>query len=404
MADDFSPQQLAKMSTQELLSLSNQMKERIRNADWQRVVADLQNSGHIHTFHDSAPPLLQRFLKLEIDLDAELERQSLNAPLMSSIALDPKRPRGERRQVATLTSQDGGAQMQFEVYPTYNTTLVAFTIKNMLTMRFNLAEVNLDERAIFLELMRREEGMTILWTPERWEQDYLIFTRRQLFTRVYAFSPHFEAKARLTSESTGALVDWLERSWFPRSKERRRKRNTQQMLAMVPEDKLGLPDVEATLLHGPSSEDEPLLHVIKILNEMAMLPPEQRDTLRQRVSEEDKILVNRIYRVLDQHNDDKNNLLRMELEPQIEALDRVWAKIQVLRNPTKAQPPAPSTSNKADPTGAPAQAHARDTDLTPPAALSDAQANKTADAETASDDVNEETPEEQATEDSNLTW
>src|SRR5262245_52142125 len=94
MSDRLSADKLATMSNDELAEVSSQITGRLNNQDWQNIVRDLQVSGHIHTVYDSAPPILQRFLKLEMDLDKELVRRIGNAPLMSTIKLEPQRPRG----------------------------------------------------------------------------------------------------------------------------------------------------------------------------------------------------------------------------------------------------------------------------------------------------------------------
>lgn len=231
--DELSTEELAKLTTSELVEMSSQVREQIQNEDWQRLVNDLRTSGHIHLFRESAPPLLQRFLKLEIDLAEELRQIAPAAPLLSSIVLAPPRPRGdERRLVATLSSQDTGAVMQVEIFPEHDRTVFGFTIKNMLTFRFNLPHLDQNERQAYLEDMRREHGFTVLWTRERWEHDYLIFVKQEFFTRVFAYAASFEATARLTNEVTGQLLDWLERCWFPRHRDRRRSKRSTQFLSL----------------------------------------------------------------------------------------------------------------------------------------------------------------------------
>lgn len=246
MTDELSPEKLAKLSSSELAEVSAEMKQRLQNEDWRKMLHDLQQSGHIHTFHDDAPPVLQRFLKLEIDLEQELARQSSGSPLMSTLRLDPRRPRGdERRLVALMESQDSGATMKVEVHPNYDTTAVSFSVGNMLTLRYALTRIDAEERQAFLEMARRDTGLCVLWTAERWQDDYIILVKGEFFSRLYAFSQHHEATARMSAEVVGSLTDWLERCWFPRDRGRRVKRTTQMLSALV---------VDPALAEGEASQ------------------------------------------------------------------------------------------------------------------------------------------------------
>ncbi|HLA44066.1 MAG TPA: hypothetical protein VJZ27_11555, partial [Aggregatilineales bacterium] len=185
MDDKLSADILANLSNNELVKISHQITGRLHNEDWQKVVHDLRTSGHIHTFRESAPPMLQRFLRLEIDLDEELSKQGAAAPLMSAVSLKPRRPRGdEQRLVAEMSGQDAGATVHVEVYPENDLTLFLFGLEHMLTLRFRLPKLDLDERRQYLDLMHRDDGIVILWTRERWERDYLVFIKQEFFTRV----------------------------------------------------------------------------------------------------------------------------------------------------------------------------------------------------------------------------
>jgi hypothetical protein len=227
MNELLSVDKLARMNNDELVDVARKITGRLNNEDWQQLVYDLRVSGHIHAYMETAPLLLQRFLKLEIDLDRELSKRSAAAPLLSSLSLNPRRPRAEDRQLlAEISSQDRAAAMNVEIDPQADITDFSFTVRSMLTLRFSLRNLDKSEQQVFLENARREAGITFLWSRERWEQDYLIFIRQEYFSRVYAFSRNTEATARLTTQAVGDFVDWLERCWFPRGK--RRSRRTQE--------------------------------------------------------------------------------------------------------------------------------------------------------------------------------
>jgi hypothetical protein len=259
MNDKLSADKLVSLSNKELAQIARDITGRLHNQDWQQVVADLKLTGHIHTFRESAPPFLQKFLKLEADLDGELAKQASAAPLMSTISLDPRRPKGdEPRVMALLASQDEGSHMRLEIHPSYEMTSVAFSVKSMLTLRFNLPNLDVDERYTFLDMLRRDQGISFLWTPDRWERDFLIFIKREFFTRVYAFSSGNEATARLTTEVIGTLTDWLEKAWFPRTRRRQTKRATQALSALNPAT-LGLSEsVAAAITETPIITSVPI--------------------------------------------------------------------------------------------------------------------------------------------------
>jgi hypothetical protein len=85
----------------------------------------------------------------------------------------------------------------------------------MLSFRFHLDVVPLEERQDWVELLHRTSGITFLWTNRRWEQDFLIFVVREHFARVYAFSAQrFEASARITLDTLDKLLNWFEKHWL----------------------------------------------------------------------------------------------------------------------------------------------------------------------------------------------
>jgi hypothetical protein len=93
---------------------------------------------------------------------------------------------------------------------------VTFTLYSSLALHFTLNALEDAYRSRWLDLMRRENGITFLWTRERWEQPYLIFVVREYFVRLYAFSPSgVEAAVRITPDVITALLDWLGELWFP---------------------------------------------------------------------------------------------------------------------------------------------------------------------------------------------
>lgn len=162
-----------------------------------------------------APWTLQQFFNGEIDLDVELASRFKSMPVMSTIRF---RGLGSRtgRAVATLSTQDGAAQVIVDADQSTRVVQMSFTFGSMLTLRFVMNELNDTDRTRWLELMRRQEGgLAFLWGPSRWESDYLICISRKYFTNLYAFSPHnFEAAIRMTPDVADQLLDWLEGFWL----------------------------------------------------------------------------------------------------------------------------------------------------------------------------------------------
>jgi hypothetical protein len=163
-----------------------------------------------------APPpwTLQQFFDGEIDLDVELASRFDNMPVMSTIRTRGLGTRSERG-VATLATQDGGAQVIFDADAQSKTVQMSFTYGSMLTLRFKLGDLSDVDRSRWLELMQREQGgLAFLWGPSRWEKDYVICISRKYFTNFYAFSPHnFEAAVRMTPQVLKKLLAWLDGFW-----------------------------------------------------------------------------------------------------------------------------------------------------------------------------------------------
>lgn len=198
---------------EELIKLTRELTQRITNADRQRLALELRESGHSRIVQNQGPISLQQFFRGEIDLDTELARRFAQAPLLSDITT--QKPTVQRRASSILTSQDGSAMLTFDLHVQTGVLEAIFTLHSMLSLRFDLGNIPPAERHRWLGLMRRNSGITFLWTKERWENDYMIFVVRENFARVYAFSTgQFEAGVRITLDVLGKLIDWLEMHWL----------------------------------------------------------------------------------------------------------------------------------------------------------------------------------------------
>jgi hypothetical protein len=204
----------------DLIRLTREFTRRITNQDRQRLALDLRASGHQRSIQSTAPIPLQQFFSGEIDLDAELSDRFLHAPLMPHVRFTAQPGAPLRHQAtAVFSCQDDSMLMSIDA-PTAQgpdaSLEFTFSLLGALALRFRLDPLLEADRHLWLDLMRRENGIAFLWTRERWEAPYLIFVVREGFARVYAFSPHgFEAAARMTPDMVQAMVNWLERLWFP---------------------------------------------------------------------------------------------------------------------------------------------------------------------------------------------
>lgn len=204
----------------ELIRIAREFTRRITNQDRQRLGLDLRESGHSRSLRITAPITLQQFFSGEIDLDSDLSRRFMNAPLLSYFRLLTESGEASTRQAtAIVCSNDDAAIMTVDAHTIRGQEAAlefTFTLQSTLALRFRLPSLMATDRSRWLELMRRANGIAFLWTRERWEQPYLIFVVREYFARLYAFSPHgFEAAVRMTPDMVIALVDWLEGLWFP---------------------------------------------------------------------------------------------------------------------------------------------------------------------------------------------
>jgi hypothetical protein len=190
---------------------------RITSQDRQRLLRDLGGTGSLRrSVRISQSPLtLKQFLRGEIDLDTELARRFARAPLMATIHRSPQDTRPASRSIAMLTTQDQSAMLTIDVYNEDEVTEATFTLSHMLALRFRLSNLTDYDRRRWLDLMRRNAGVSFLWNSRRWEDDYVIFVVRPHYIRLYAFSPRqLEASVRITHPVMRQLIDWLEIRWF----------------------------------------------------------------------------------------------------------------------------------------------------------------------------------------------
>lgn len=220
IAADFTATSLEELPAEQLIRLTRDFIRRVTNEDRQRLALDLRVSGHQRTLR-SAPPMLQRFIAGETDLDEELARRYVHTPLLSHVRFLPAPGEPVRRQTsAYFSSQDDSALLTVGAPVGGKNGAVVeftFTLMSMVGLAFRIDPLTVEERRRWLELVRRENGVTVLWTRARWENPYAIFVVRDHFARIYAFAPTgFEAAARLTPDMLNALTDWLETVWFSR--------------------------------------------------------------------------------------------------------------------------------------------------------------------------------------------
>jgi acyl-CoA synthetase (AMP-forming)/AMP-acid ligase II len=208
----------------ELIRMTREFTRRINNQDRHRLGVDLRESGHSRSLTISAPITLQQFFSGEIDLDTDLARRFLNAPLLShSRFIRSGRQPGQRQETAIFSTNDDSFFLTVDSYqegdsPDSQAVMLefTFTMVSALALRFRLTPLTNSDRSRWLDLMDRASGIAFLWTRDRWEKPYLIFVVREHFARLYAFSPTgIEAAARMTPDMISGMLDWLEGMWFP---------------------------------------------------------------------------------------------------------------------------------------------------------------------------------------------
>ncbi|MCA9906105.1 MAG: hypothetical protein KC547_19750 [Anaerolineae bacterium] len=174
-----------------------------------------RSSQSLRTDGLDVPWMVSQFLHGDGDLHTELAQRYPNQPLMSLFSSRVSNT-ASQHGFATLSTQDGWANIIVEVDgSTYNTTF-AFSMASMLTLRFDLVSLSDLDRTQWLEqVVRGQQKVNILWGKMRWRSDYMIWSQRPHYTNIYAFSQqhHIEAAARLTPDVTGALIEWLGQHW-----------------------------------------------------------------------------------------------------------------------------------------------------------------------------------------------
>lgn len=231
---------------EELLRQTRAFTERITNEDRQRLALELKGS-HQPTIQSRAPITIQQFLAGEIDLGSELGTRFAGSPLLSDIALSPKRPDPTRRHFAAImTSQDKAAMVSIDVRA--NGGLEAtFTYESMLSLRFDFGILEEHEKVRWLDLVKRKSGVAFLWGKERWEKDYMILVMREQFARVYAFSTHrFEAAVRITPDVMGKWLDWLQVFWIKGAAKESLTKRVEEALSKPKSDVAALPETTMT--------------------------------------------------------------------------------------------------------------------------------------------------------------
>jgi hypothetical protein len=157
---------------------------------------------------------ISRALSGEGDLHTDLAQRYPNQPLMSLFSTRTIEGRSPRA-IASLAAQDGSASLHVEIDPNSRALQCAYTLGSMLTLRFDLAHLSELDCVGWVEQMRQgQDRPTLLWGKQRWRADYLIWSVREHYTNLYAFSPlHIEAAARLTPTLTKRLVLWMTEHW-----------------------------------------------------------------------------------------------------------------------------------------------------------------------------------------------
>lgn len=196
---------------EELVRLTREFTSRITNEDRQRLTLELNEGGR--PSHTAAPYLLNQFFAGKISLDYELTRRFPNAPLLSSGSFTPAPGKQGRAGWAQLKAQDEAATLTLDLRGADGSFDASFGLGSMVGVNFEIGAIADVQRIRFLDQLRRANGISILWTRERWERDYMIFVVRERFVRLYAFGGRFEAACRLAPDVLEQLVTWLAGFW-----------------------------------------------------------------------------------------------------------------------------------------------------------------------------------------------
>ncbi len=266
---------------EDLIRMTREFTRRITDEDRQRLGLDLRESGHSRSLQVSAPITLQQFFTGKIDLDTDLARRFLNAPLLSSVRFMKATTQPDQKQEsAQFSTNDDSFFLTIDAHldAEQNATLeFTFTMFSALALRFRLSPLVASDRTRWLDLMSRDSGIAFLWTRERWERPYLIFVVREHFARLYAFTPYgTEAAARMTPDMISKLQDWIGGFWFP---ERIAPRTDEKVRAL--EETTG----EARGWDVPVTGDRPQLSLKALIPDApeeqwsdAAAPPPENDT------------------------------------------------------------------------------------------------------------------------------
>ena len=165
----------------------------------------------------AAPWMLHEFLNGNMDekaLDQELGRRFPNMPVMSNAHFRTGDTAG-RYGIATLSTQDNAAALIVDVDRSTRVTQFSFTLRSMLSLRYNFAALTAMDRSRWLENVRlKDTHLAFLWSQQRWQGDYLLCVTHKYHTTIFAFSAlHFESATRLTGDVSTKLLDWLDDYW-----------------------------------------------------------------------------------------------------------------------------------------------------------------------------------------------
>ncbi len=165
-----------------------------------------------NTRSGQVPWILQLHQDGEINLDKELNSRFSQMPILSTFKARQHSP---DHAVATMAAQDGSATVRVDVDLAENVIQYAFTYQSMLGLSFVIDQLGDSQHAAWIQQVRRERSRPIFcWGPDRWNSDYIITVGHPYYTNIYAFSTlNTEAAARLTTEITKDLLDWLETLW-----------------------------------------------------------------------------------------------------------------------------------------------------------------------------------------------
>lgn len=163
---------------------------------------------------ETIPWEIDQYLQGQIKLDEEMTLRFPNVPLMS-IFSERETLRAQKQVTVLLSTQDGSAQVVFDINIETHMMQISFGFGSMLSLRFRFDELSDADRQRWLQDLAREgDRPGFLWGSARWERDYMISIVKRYFTTLYAFSIfNFEAAVRMTPDVAQRLHAWLEKHW-----------------------------------------------------------------------------------------------------------------------------------------------------------------------------------------------